>query len=61
MHWHHAFVCIRTSHDIGCECMVLVDSRFSVDHGKSAPCLVFDKLSWGHGKIDIGWYQWWAR
>ena len=55
MHWHHAFVCIRTSHDIGCECMVGVDSRFSVDHGKSAPCLVFDKLSWGHGKIDIGW------
>ena len=37
MHWHHAFVCTRTSHDIGCECMVWVDSRFSVDHGKSAP------------------------
>ena len=39
------FVCIRTSHDIGCECMVWVDSMFSVNHGKSAPCLVFDKLS----------------
>ena len=52
MHWHHAFVCTRTSHDIGCECMVWVDSRFSIDHGKSAPCLVFDKLSWGHGKCD---------
>ena len=38
-----------------------VDSRFSVDHGKLEPCLVFDKLSWGHGKIDIGWCRWWAR
>ena len=38
MHWHHAFVCIRTSHDIRCECMVWVDH--SVDFGKSAPCLV---------------------
>ena len=26
---------------------------FSVDFGKSAPCLVFNKLSWGRGKIDI--------
>ena len=40
MHWHHAFVCTRTSHDIGCECMVWVDYMFSVDFGKSAPCLV---------------------
>ena len=53
MQLHHAFVCTRTSHDIGCECMVWVDSKFSVDHGKSASCLVLDKLSWGHGKIDI--------
>ena len=53
MHWHHAFVCTRTSHDIGCECMVWVDSMFSVELGKSAPCLVFDRLSRGHGKIDI--------
>ena len=30
----------ETSHDIGCECMVWVDSMFSVDFGKSAPCLV---------------------
>ena len=52
MHWHHALVCIRTSHDIGCECMVWVDSMFSVDLGKSTPCLVFDRLSRGHGKID---------
>ena len=53
MHWHHAFVCTRTSHDIGCECMVWVDSMFSVDLGKLAPCLVFDRLSRGHGKVDI--------
>ena len=53
MHWHHAFVCTRISHDIGCECMVWVNSKFSVDHGKSASCLVLEKLSWGHGKIDI--------
>ena len=26
---------------------------FSVDYGKLAPCLVLDKLLWGHGKIDI--------
>ena len=26
---------------------------FSVDLGKSALCLVFDRLSRGHGKIDI--------
>ena len=26
---------------------------FSVDLGKSAPCLVFDRLSRGHGKIKI--------
>ena len=26
---------------------------FSVDLGKSAPCLVFDRLSRGHGKINI--------
>ena len=31
MHWHHALVCTRTSHDIGCECMVWVDPMFSVD------------------------------
>ena len=30
--------------------MVWVDSMFSVDLGKSAPCLVFDRLSRGHGK-----------
>ena len=53
MHWHHAFVCTRTSHDIRCECMVWVDSMFRVDYDKSAPCLVLDKLMWGHGKIDI--------
>ena len=40
MHWHHAFVCTRTSHDIGCECMFWVGSMFSVDFCKSAPCLV---------------------
>ena len=33
--------------------MVWVDSMFSVDLGKSAPCLVFDRLSRGHGKVDI--------
>ena len=53
MHWHHALVCTRTSHDIRCECMVWVDSMFSVDLGKSTPCLVLDRLSRGHGKIDI--------
>ena len=53
MHWRHAFVCTRSSHDIWCESMVWVDSMFRVDYGKSAPCLVLDKLSWGHGKIDI--------
>ena len=53
MHWHHAFVCTRTSHDIGCKCMGWVDSMFSVDLGKSTLCLVFDRLSWGHVKIDI--------
>ena len=58
MNWHNAFVCTRTSHNIGCECMVWVDSMFSVDHGKSASCFVFDKLSWGHGKIDIGSIAW---
>ena len=35
------------------ECMVWVDSMFSVDLGKSSPFLVFDRLSRGHGKIDI--------
>ena len=31
MNWHNVFVCTRTSHDIGCECMVWVDSMFSVN------------------------------
>ena len=53
MHWHYAFVCTRTSHDIGCEYMVLIDSMFSVDLGKLAPCLVLNRLSRGHGKINI--------
>ena len=53
MHWHNAFVCTRTSHDIGCECMVWVNSMFRVYYGKSALGLVLDKLSWGHGKIDF--------
>ena len=53
MHWHYAFVCTRTSHDIGCECMAWFDSMFNVDLGKSELCLVFDRLSWGHGKINI--------
>ena len=37
MHWHHAFVCTRTLHDIGCECIVCY---VSVNFGKSTPCLV---------------------
>ena len=36
-------------------------SILCVDHGKSALCLVFDKLLWGHGKIDCGWCRWWAQ
>ena len=53
MHWHHAFVCTSTSRGVGCECMVWVDSMFSVDLGKSATCMVFDRMSRGHSKIDI--------
>ena len=49
MHQHHAFVCTRTLYDIGCECMVWVDSMFSVDLGESTLCLVFDGVSWVHG------------
>ena len=33
--------------------MVWVDSMFKIDLGKSAPCLVFDRLLQGHGKVDI--------